>query len=161
MASIEKFVAGAGVGLTWTDGGFTANAFNSLAIANVVVATTSVTNGTALDVMADFSCSLVNGATTTLATSYLELYLLPLMQDGSTYGDGTTSGSTLPLQTYSVGRSLVKTGVTNAAVVGLWRGVLLPPGDFRWAVSNQMAGPLNAAAVQAVKYRTYNFNLNG
>jgi len=160
MANTEAWIGGNGVGLTWTDGGFGGTAFNSLANANVVVGTSTIANSTALDVLADFSFSLTGGATTTTATSYFELYLLPLMQDGSTFGDGTTSGSTLPLQGYSRGRFYIKTGVTNTVLTGYWNGIVLPAGDFRWAVANQTGGTLNAAAAQAVKYRTYNFNLN-
>lgn len=160
MANIEKFVAGSGVGLTWTDPGFTLTDFNSLAVGSVVVCPTAVTNGTALDITARFSAALTVGGTT-VATSYLELYILPLQQDGSTYGDGTATGTTIPVKAYSVGICPVKVGVTSgSAVVAYWGNIILPPGNFKFALANQ-AIALNAAAAAAVKYQTYNFNLNG
>lgn len=161
MANKSSWVAGAGgSGLTYATSGFTLTDFNSLAAANSVVAASAITNSSSLDLYADVSFSVVVGGTTT-ATSRMDLFLLPLNQDATTYGDGAASGATLPSVGYQVASVGVKTGVTNGnAVTGTWRGVVLPPGNFKFAVVNQLGVALNATSSAAVSYRTYNENLN-
>lgn len=147
-------------GLTWFTAGFTLTDFNSLANGSVVVAASAIGNSTALDLYADVSGSLVVGGTTT-TSSYLSLYILPLNQDGTTYGGGTATGGTLPVAQYLVATVGVPTGITSgSAVTFQFRGIVLPPGDFKWAVANNLGVALNASAVAAVQNRTYRENLN-
>jgi hypothetical protein len=159
MANTTGWIAGRGQGLTWGSAGFTAANFNSLANGAGVVAATAIVNGTNLDLYADVSFSLVVGGTTA-ATSFMALYLLPLNQDGTTYGDNTT-GSTLPAGAYLMSSAGVLVGVASgSAVYGTFRGVILPPGSFKFTISNNLGVALNAAAAAVVSYRTYNENLN-
>lgn len=161
MANKTSWVSSAvGVGLTWTLAGFTLSGFNSLAAANDVVAATAIANGTALDLYADVSFLFTMGGTTT-ANSRIDVYILPLNADGSTYGDGSASGSALPAVGYQVGSIGVRSGITSGnPISGVIRGIALPPGDFKFVVVNQTGVALNAAAAADVKYRTYNENLN-
>jgi hypothetical protein len=156
----SAWVAGNGQGLTYGTSGFTLTDFNSLASGSVVVASSAITQTTALDLYADVSFVLTVGGTTT-ATSYMTLYILPLNQDGTTYGDGVANGSTLPVATYQASTVGVKSGVTSGnTITGTFRGVVLPPGNWKFAVSNNLGVALNATAAAAMSYRTYNENLN-
>lgn len=160
MANRTAWVAGLGQGLTYGSAGFTATDFNSLANGSVVVATSAITNGTALDLYADVSFVLTVGGTTTTA-SFFSLYILPLNQDASTYGDGIATGTVAPVAGYLVGSIGVKSGVTTGnTVTGTFRGHVLPPGSFKYAVVNNSTVALNASAAATVSYRTFLENLN-
>jgi hypothetical protein len=160
MANTTGWIAGRGPGLTWTTAGFTAANFNSLANGSVVVASTALVNGTNLDLYADVSFVLTVGGTTT-TSSYFALYLLPLNQDGTTYGDNTANGATPPSTSYQVASAGVLSGVASGStVVGMFRGILLPPGSYKFAITNNLGVALNATASATVNYRTYNENLN-
>ena len=169
MASTTKLVAGTlGSGLTWATIGFTTTDFNSLANGSCVVASSAVDNSSALDLWGEVSFSFVVGGTT-LATSQFDLYWLPLNQDGTTYGDGTATGSTPPTASYRVGYASVKSGVTSGnAVTGTFRSLdgpgnqlWLPPGSGKFSVANQLGVALNATASAAIKARFFDLNLNG
>lgn len=157
MASTTRWV----IDTNWTSVPFTAGDLNSLASGGCAVATASVSNGTALDIYADVSVIVTVGGTTT-ATSFLTLYVLPLQQDGTTYGDGSTSSSSVqPVATYLVGSALVKSGVTSGSTVSaMFRQIVLPPGSFGVALGNNLGVALNATAALTMKIRTYNENLN-
>jgi len=156
----SAWVAGNGQGLTYGTAGFTAANFNSLATGSVVLAASAISNVAPLDIYADVSFSLVVGATTT-TVSYLALYIMPLNADGTTYGDGTGSGTTAPTATYLASTAQVVSGVTTGnAIQGTFRGVILPPGSFKFAIVSQLGITLNSAAAAVVDYRTYNENLN-
>ncbi len=160
MTDKTSWVAGAGQGLTYGTSGFTLTDFNSLANGSVVVASSAITNSSALDLYADVSFVLTVGGTT-IATSRLDLYILPLNQDASTYGDGAANGATPPVGQYQVSAVGVKSGVTNGnTITGTFRSVVLPPGNFKFAVVNGLGVGLNATAAAAMSYRTYNENLN-
>jgi hypothetical protein len=160
MAYTTRWVAGGGQGLTYGAAGFTATDFNSLADGSTVVAASAIANGTALDIHADVSFSVVVGGTT-VSTSHFNLYLLPLNQDGTTYGDAAATGATPPSASYLVSSVGVKSGVTSGnAVVGTFRDIVLPPGSFKFAVQNSTSIALNSAAAAVVSYRTYDENLN-
>lgn len=140
---------------------FTAGDLNSLASGGGALSTAAVANGTNLDLYADASFVVTVGGTTT-ASSYLALYVLPLNQDGTTYGDGyASSTSAVPVATYLAGSCLVKAGVTSGGTVtGMFRGIVLPPGDFKFAIANQLGVTLNATSALTLKIRTFNENLN-
>lgn len=159
MANKSSWVAGAGQGLTYGSAGFTATDFNSLAAGSVVVATSAVTNGTALDLYADVSFVFTVGGTTTVS-SYLSIYILELNQDAATYGDSIGTGTVAPVARYLAASVGVKSGVTSGStVVGSVR-VLMPPGNFKFAIVNNLGVALNASAAATVSYRTYNENMN-
>ena len=160
MASIAKLAYGA-TGSTWTSAGFTASDFNSRANGSVVVAATAIDQDTNLDLDMEVSFSFEVGGTTTTASRF-DLYILPLNQDASTYGDGAATGTTIPAGTYWVTSCLVKTGVTSGnAVTGTFPRVQLPAADFKLAIVNSTGAALDSSAAAAVQYRTVNRNLNG
>ena len=55
-------------------------------------------------------------------------------------------------QPYWVGNIVVPTG--TAANEGMVRGIILPPGQFKWVIYNQLGATMNAT--NTAKYRTYN-----
>lgn len=149
----EKWIAGSGAGLTW------ASAFgteiNSIANGNSVLSSVSITNGTALDMFADFSVT-AGGTITSAAPNFLGLYLLPLNQDGSVYGDGvmtTTAGAYVPPATYWVGNLIVR-AAASTTVQGTLTRIVLPPGTFSFAAYSQLGA--TAHSTMTCKYRTYN-----
>lgn len=149
---------------SYTSCAFTATDFNSLAVGSVAVmpTTAAIDNTSNLDDFMDVSFSFVNGSTTTTSISFLSLYLLPLNQDGSTYGDGVTTGSVLPGFQYWLTNAAVKTGATSGAtLVGSFPTIWLPRKKFILAIANNLAGALNASAAAAVEYNTTNMNTNG
>jgi hypothetical protein len=157
MANISRWI----INTAFTTVTFTAGDLNSLASGGAAVATAAITNGTALDLYADVSMIITVGGTTT-ATSFLSLYLLPLQQDGTTYGDGAVSSTTVqPVATYLERSAWVKVGVASGSTVSaMFRGVVLPPGDFKLALANNLGVALSSTAALTMKYRSYNENLN-
>jgi hypothetical protein len=156
--SVEKWIGGSGVGLPWSTA-LNAADVNSLASASAVLSSLAdITNGTSLDVYADFSVSL--GSVTTVAPNYLGVYLFPLNQDGTTYGDGQFSSGTqtakVPSLTYWVRNIVFPVG--TQVCVGTITRIPLPPGSFRFLVFNQMGVGI-AASSNTVKYRTYNLSV--
>lgn len=140
---------------SWTDAGFTAANFNSLADGSGVLAATAISNSTtnAVHERADVSFSLVVGGTTTVA-SYFAIYALPLNQDGTTYGDGYASGAGDPETCYYLGSVGVKSGIASgSAVTGTLELAGLPAGDFKVVLVNHLGVALNSAAAAVVKYQ--------
>jgi hypothetical protein len=148
----EKWIAGSGQGLTWGNA-YTGTVLNSIASGNAIISDISITNGTALDVFADFSINLASAAFAT--PSYVGVYLYPLNADGSTYGDGRFSASAAgpPPSPYWVGSIVFPTG--TAANEGTTRGIILPPGTFKFLIYNQI-GVAFASSGNTAQYRTYN-----
>jgi hypothetical protein len=157
MANISRWI----INTAFTTVTFTAGDLNSLASGGAAVATSVITNGTALDLYADVSLIVTVGGTTTNA-GFLTLFLLPLQQDGTTYGDAAVSSTTVqPAGTYLTGTAFVKVGVASGSTVSaMFRGIVLPPGDFKFALGNSLGVTLNATAALTMKYRSYNENLN-
>jgi hypothetical protein len=158
MANINKWIAGAQS--TWASAGFTAADFNSLGNGSVAVATTTIDNSTNNDMFLDVSFAVKNGGTATTSTSTFALYLLPLNQDATSYGDGTTTGSTAPSASYwktSCGVS----GASNATLNGTFPRIQIPNAKFRLAIVNNAGAALNATASATVQYQTFNIQNNG
>ena len=148
----EKWIAGSGQGLTW--GSIFGTEINSLANGNAVLSSVSVTNGTALDMFADVS--FVAGATiTTVAPNFLGVYLYPLNEDGSTYGDGRYGSAAAgpPSANYWVG-NIAFNAASSTTVVGMLEKIVIPPGTFSLVLYNQAGATL--ASSNTCKYRTYN-----
>lgn len=145
----EKLIAGT-VGLTWTALGTTV--YNSIASGNAILDGTSLTNGTNLDIFCDVSLHLASAAF--VAPNYVGVYLYPLCDDGSTYGDGRFGSSAAgpPPGTYYVG-SIGLVAATQAQN-GVLRGIVMPPGTFEFVLYNQ-GGVAWAASGNTLKYRTY------
>jgi hypothetical protein len=151
--AVEKWVAGSGVGFTWTLV-TTAASLDTLANGNAVLGTVAVTNQTALDLFADFSFR--GGSITTVAPNYLGIYLYPLLDDGSTYGDGRYGSAAAgpPPNTYFRGSIVFPVG--TQAPVGALERVIMPPGTWKAVVYNQAGATLAGSGANTLYYRTYN-----
>ncbi len=165
MTSQLAWVAGAGVGFTWTTAingsDLTSLASGSSALSSVA----DITNQTALDLYADVSVRLSTGSATPAAGAFLGLYLVPLLDDGVTYGDGElTSGGTMA-RAYPfppAGTIALESAAATTLLAGFVQGIVIPPGSFRFALYNGSGIGLSATAGNnIVKYRTYRLNLNG
>jgi hypothetical protein len=151
--AVEKWTAGNLQGLSWGNA-FTASTLNTLASGNAILSDLTLDNSTTLDMFADFSVAL--GSITVAAPNYLGVYLAPLNQDGSTFGDGRFASAAAgpPSTTYYVGSIAVPTGA--AANEGMVRGIILPPGQFKFLVYNQLGAALVGSGGNVAKYRSYN-----
>ena len=153
MANTTQWI----VETAYTDAGITLTGFNSLASGSWVLGSAI---SAPLDIYSDFSLSTKVGGTT-VAGDFFGIYILPLNEDASTYGDGSSAGSTLPVGTYLVGTILVPAGITSGnVVVGTCRGIILPSQNWKWGVSNNTSVALNSTASASSKYTTYRENLN-
>ena len=160
MSNTNKWVAGAIGTPSAFSAHFNAGAdLNTLSSGSWVLDTTgAVANGTNLDLYMDVSFLLAS-VTTGSGSPFMALYLLPLNEDGTHYGDGSASGSTLPMASYLVGTVLVPAS-TTAAIYGYFRGIVLPPVDFKLGFLNQ-GGVTTAGSGNACKIFTYNETNNG
>lgn len=149
----EKWIAGAGVGFTWTDA-TTAASLDSLASGSAVLCTVAVANQTALDMFCDVSLAL--GSAAFIAPNFIGVYLFPLNKDGSTYGDGRfgTAAAGPPGANYWVG-DLSLVAATQAQTGTLTR-IIMPPGTFKFVLWNQGGVALVGSGGNTFQYRTYN-----
>lgn len=149
----EKWIAGT-VGLTWTSSGFSTE-LNSLASNNAVLAASALVNGSNLDIFCDLSCSL-GSITPGSGSPYIGIYMYPLNQDGTSYGDGRFGSAAAgpPPAQYFVG-SIPCVASTAGVVTGMIRGIIMPPGSWKWVLHN-VSGTSLAASSNTVQYRTYN-----
>ena len=150
--AVERWVAGVGIGLTWAS--CAGSELNSLSNGNAVQSSVVVTNGTNLDLLCDVSISLGSVASGS-GVPFIGLYFYPLNQDGTSYGDGRFGSAAAgpPPTAYFVGSIPVVASVT-AVIVGMVRGIWLPPGSGVFTFYNQ-AGIATAASSNTAKYRTY------
>lgn len=149
----EKWVAGSGVGLTWT-AAFTASTLDSIVNGNAKLSDLQLDNSVALDIFADVCIQF--GSITAAAPNFIGLYLYPLNQDASTYGDGRfgTSAAGPPSATYWIGNIGFPTGAV--AIEGVVSRIILPPAKLKLVVYNQAGATLAGAGGNQVYYRTYN-----
>ncbi len=149
----EKWIAGSGVGLTWT-AAFTASTLNSIVNGNAILSDVQIDNSSALDIFADIGMQF--GSITIAAPNFLGIYLYPLNQDASTYGDGRFGSSAAgpPAANYWVGNISCPTGA--AASEGQISRVILPPGKFKIVAYNQLGATLAGSGGNQIYYRTYN-----
>lgn len=148
----EKWIAGSGVGLTWTTA-ITSSVLNSIASGNAILSDTQIDNSSALDIFADVEVVLASAAF--VAPNFIGVYLYPLNSDAATYGDGRfgTSAAGPPPSTYFVGN--IGLVAATQAQQGVLRGVILPPGKGKFVLYNQ-GGVALASSANTCKYRTYN-----
>ncbi len=164
MANRTAWTAGNGVGLAWT-AAFASGDLTSLANGSFILSSASViANGTNLDIYADFSAVVTVGSATPPAGAYLGVYLVPLLGDGSTYGDGlATAGIAITrAPPYApVGAIALETAVATTVLAGFVQGIIIPPGTFNWGLYNGSGAALSSTAVNNKAYfRTYDMNLN-
>src|SRR6516165_2057054 len=148
----EKWIAGSGQGLTYGNA-FTGSTLNSIASGNAILSDLQIDNSSALDIFCDVSIQLASAAF--VAPNYIGIYLYPLNGDNTTYGDGRFGSSAAgpPAASYWVGNIIIPTG--TAANEGTVRGIIMPPGKFKFLVYNQTGVAFNASGNTAL-YRTYN-----
>lgn len=149
----EKWIAGSGQGLTWSSA-LNSTELNSLANTDAVLIATQIDNSSALDIFADV-CFIL-GSVTSTGSPVIGIYLYPLLEDGSTYGDGrgTGSGSAfIPPAAYWCGNAALPAG--TQALTGIVSRIILPPAKFKFLLYNS-AGVALASSGNSVFYRTYN-----
>jgi hypothetical protein len=150
---MAKWLAGSGVGLTWTS--CFGTELNSLANGNAILSATSITNGTALDIYVDVSFK-AGSAVTTAAPNYLGLFVYPLNQDAATYGDGRFGSSAAgPPPSNYWAKNIGFPAAASTTIVGVFQGVVIPPGTCKFVLYNQAGVPLPASG-NVGYYRTYN-----
>lgn len=159
----EKWIAGSGAaGLSWTaifTSGTTLYDLNTMPNASAAASSTGAVSNSALDTFMDISVTL---GSITPSASYLgglSVFVLPLNQDGTTYGDGQfantgAQSAKIPQPGYWVGNITFPPGVA-AVQQGVLRGVLLPPEGFQIVIQNN-TGVALASSGNTVKYWTYN-----
>lgn len=145
------WVAGSGVGLTWTT--TLSTELNSLASGNAILGSADIANGTALDKYMDVSVVLASAAFTGTGIN-ISLHLYPLSDDGTHYGDGKFTSSAAGPPSYPPVAVIPLVAATQAQT-GQATGIVIPPGTFRLVVANN-GGVALAASGNTVKYRTYN-----
>lgn len=151
----QKFIGGDGVGSTFTSA-FSTATLNSIANGNAILSDLQIDNSSALDIFCDVS--FAGGSITTVSPAYIGIFLYPLLSDGATYGDGRfgTSAAGPPPGNYAVGQMAFPVG--TQALSGAVRGIVMPPGKFKFVLYNQ-AGAALAASGNTLTYRTYNFSI--
>jgi hypothetical protein len=163
MANRTAWTAGNGVGLTWT-AAFAAGDLTSLAdSAFVLSSATPIANGGTLDIYADFSAAITVSSSTPRAGAYIGVYLVPLIGDGATYGDGQFAAGTQKAAQppYAPVGTIPLQNTAMTVMAGLVQGIVIPPGTFLWGVYNYSnVGFSGTAANNKAWYRTYNLQLN-
>lgn len=130
---------------------------NSLASASTAISSVVIDNTTALYTDGWISWSL--NATTTAGVSYLTFYILPLNEDGTTYGDNIAGGTAVPDAQYIVGTAQVQPPASGNIVGTLYIGAI-PPSKFKLAVYNGTGAALGAST-NTISFASDAVNLNG
>jgi hypothetical protein len=164
MANRAAWVAGNGVGFTWTRAINTADLVSLANGSTVLSSVADVTNQTALDLYADISVRMTVASATPPGGSFFGIYLVPLLDDGATYGDGmmASGGVIARAPPYApAGVIPLESAAAATLLAGFVQGILIPPGSFRWAFYNLSGAALSGTGANCnVFYRTYNINLN-
>jgi hypothetical protein len=148
----EKWIGGSGQGLTWGNA-FTGSTLNSIASGNAILSDVSITNGTPLDVFCDVSIALASAAF--VAPALIGIYLYPLNQDASTYGDGRFGSSAAGPPPANYLKGVIGIVAATQAQEGSLTGIIMPPGTFKFVLYNN-GGVALAASSNVCLYRTYN-----
>src|SRR5437762_2487157 len=163
MSNRTAWTAGNGVGFTWTtaiNGGDLASLANGSTVLSSVA---NIANQTNLDLYADISVRMTVASATPPPGAYFGIYLYALLDDGSTYGDGSmASGGTITrAPPFNPADTIPLEGAAATTLLaGFCPGIVIPPGSFRFAFFNNSGAALSATAGDCiVKYRTYNFDL--
>jgi len=157
MTSRTAWTAGNGAGLTWT--ALFGSEVSTLANTDSVLSSIDIANGAALDQFMDVSLEATIASSTIAAGANFALWLMALMEDGTTYGDNsvTTTPAAVTPGLFPVATIPLLAKASTTALYGFAQGIILPPGSFAMALQNNCGFTLTACTV---KYRTYNQNLN-
>lgn len=162
MANRTSWVAGNGAGLTWSLAFTSGNVNTATANGSSMLSSTTITNGTALDMFMDISYTITIASSTIVAGANFAFWLYTLNQDGTTFGDNQLTAGTAAAITPSFSPCAIVPVFAKAAttsMVGLAQGILIPPGSFALAYQNN-CGFAQATTGNSISYRTYNINLN-
>jgi hypothetical protein len=123
---------------------------NSLASSTGKAISSAFDNSTNLDLFDDLQLTVTFASAPTAGT-VVELYLLPSIDGGTDYADGSTS--VLPQSSLYVGGFAVR-AVTTAQKM-IVRGVALPPGLFKYLVQNttNQAFPASGSTLERNPYQ--------
>lgn len=153
----EKWIAGASAG--W-QAAFGAE-IDSLPDGQSVLSSIDITNDSAKDMFCDVSFKFASISPT--GTPYASLYLIPLIGDGATYGDGRfgSQAAGQPPQNNFVGYAGLQagTGVRSGdfQLPGRRSPLIIPIGIFRFCLNVHLGAAVAlAASGNHVYYRTFN-----
>jgi len=162
MTARTAWTNGNGQGLTWGNL-FNGSDLNSLPNGSSVLASISaIANGSSLDQFMDVSLECSISSNTISAGANFTFWIFPLMEDSSTYGDNSLTAGTQAAATpglFPVFTMPLRAASSQTALYGYAQTVVIPPGAFLCAVQNNCGFTLSASG-NAIKYRTYNINLN-
>lgn len=133
---------------------------NSLVTGNAVLGSTSIANGTNLDLEIEFSFT-TGGSITPTGSPFVAIYIYPLNGDGTTYGDGrfgTTAAGPPPSNYYQGFCGVPAAAGTQTGTFGipfLGTRILLPQGTFKPVFYN-LTGVTLSSSGNIVYYRTTN-----
>ena len=162
MANRTAWTAGNGVGFTWTTAINSSDLVSMPTADTVLSSVAGITNQTALDMFMDISVRCAIASSTIAAGANLALWLYPLLDDGTTYGDGQFTAGTQAAKTPTfppIGTIPLVAAASQTTLVGFVQQVIIPPGTFKLALQNN-SGFTFTSGTQTVMYRTYNLNLN-
>jgi hypothetical protein len=164
MANRTAWTAGNGAGFTWTTAINEADLASLASGSSVLSSVSDITNQTALDLYCDVSVRMTVASSTPSAGAFVALYLVALLDDGATYGDGQLSaGTQKAFQPPYAPAALIplESAAATTLLAGFAQGILIPPGSFRFALYNGTGVALSSTDANCVvKYRTYNLYLN-
>jgi hypothetical protein len=123
---------------------------NSLASSTGKAISSAFDNSTNLDLFDDLQLTVTFASAPTAGT-VVELYLLPSIDGGTDYADGSTS--VLPQSSLYVGGFAVRAVTTIQKMIV--RGVALPPGLFKYLVQNttNQAFPASGSTLERNPYQ--------
>lgn len=150
----EKWIAGSGVGLTWT-AAITGSTMNSLANGNALLSDVQIDNTSPLDMF--YALEFVAGGTaTTVAPAYVGLFFYPLLSDATTYGDGRFGSAAAgpPPDNYRLG-NIGFNAAASTTMRGMLVNLILPPIKGKLVIYNQ-GGVAFPSTGNTLKYMTYN-----
>ena len=153
LDGVSSWLAGQGVGLTWTT--HMSTELNSLASTNAILASADIVNGTALDRYMDVSLALAAITTPATAGLNISLHIYNLSDAGAFYGDNRFVASAAGPPSISPCAIIpLVSSLTTTVQYGQATGIVIPPGTFRLVLANN-AGVALAASGNTLKYRTY------
>jgi hypothetical protein len=152
--AIEKWNPGAISSFTTC---FTSSTLNSIASGNAILSDLQIDNTSNLDIFCEVGIQLASAAF--VAPNTIGIYVYPLNQDASTYGDGRfgTSAAGPPGGAYLVG-SIPLVAATQAQE-GVTGPFIIRPIKFKFVFYN-IGGVALASSANNCYYRTYNRQLS-
>lgn len=133
---------------------------NSLASSNALLCSTSVANGTNLDLFVLFSIAF-GSITSGSGSPAITISVYPLNEDGSTYGDGLF-GSAAAGPPSVISCTIPVPPAVTGAIVGTGScgiPIPIPPTSFKIVIWNNSGANL-ASSGNVVKYQTVNYQNN-